>query len=567
MLQESIFVGMNDYVHISLPHFLDVIEKRLGEYREALFGTRQSFGMENAMLTSRLHNMQTLRQLIAQNKLTNGDFWGYGINHISDGVQEYSSIDVEVIKRTGGLNKHHEPFRNFMLLMFKVENNAFWVSTFVIDTCSPKINSSINSRFSLSIFEHARMRTIGQDIFVDIYFKGIGKPVSFQIETYHLARNYFSNQTLASYYIGQFEKLDNVPVESNSLKSATKQDRLKFANDTTSMLINGLSRLVLFYLYKQRGDKGNIYGNISANTGLHSAKESEDICTKLYAAGLAEWRDNRVFITESGRLWVEKFYEDQDDKIREFVYDDYDFALLRFLYEQEIPIKIDDFPEILMDEAPKLTTGYPSMNLHHMLEIEFRKYIDNPMNKYELNKAGRKYFEHLAKKKNFTFNGLNAALGKKNNNNIFISYSHANKQWLEKVQTHLKALKNYGQIEFDYWDDTKLISGDKWEETISHELDRAGIAILIISTDFFASDFIKAKELAPLLKNAEIKGTRIMPLIISHSIFKTTSIAQFQAVNDPLHPLDSLAETEQNKILVKMCDDIGTHMSVMPINK
>lgn len=105
-LLRFIFTGMKDHIHISLPHFLEVIEKRLDEYREALFGTRQSFGMNHAMLTAKLHNMQTMKQLIDQNELTKGELWGYGINHISDGEQEYLSADVEVIKRTGGQNKH-----------------------------------------------------------------------------------------------------------------------------------------------------------------------------------------------------------------------------------------------------------------------------------------------------------------------------------------------------------------------------------------------------------------------------------------------------------------------------
>jgi hypothetical protein len=165
------------------------------------------------------------------------------------------------------------------------------------------------------------------------------------------------------------------------------------------MNITGLARKILQYLYKHRDEKGHIYGSISSNLGLGSAEKSEEICKTLYTSGLAEFRDDRIFITDSGIKWIEQFYEQQNDRIREFVFDDYDFALLRFLYEQDIPIKLDEFPEILMNEAPKKTKGFPSMNLHHMLEIEFRKYINRPLNKYELNSDGRKYFEHLLKTK------------------------------------------------------------------------------------------------------------------------------------------------------------------------
>jgi hypothetical protein len=165
------------------------------------------------------------------------------------------------------------------------------------------------------------------------------------------------------------------------------------------MNVQGQALKVVQYLYKHQDEKGHIYGSISFNLGLGSAEKSEEICRILFTEKLAEFRDNRVFITDLGIKSVEQFYERQNDRIREFVFNDYNFALLRFLYEQDMPVKFEEFPEIFMDEAPKNTSGYPSMNLHHMLEVELRKYIDSPMNKYELNQSGRKYFEHLLKTK------------------------------------------------------------------------------------------------------------------------------------------------------------------------
>lgn len=144
---------------------------------------------------------------------------------------------------------------------------------------------------------------------------------------------------------------------------------------------------------------------------------------------------------------------------------------------------------------------------------------------------------------------------------IFISYSHEDINWLKKVKKHLKVL-NFDNTNIDVWEDTQIKSGDKWKVEIANSLAECKIAILLISTDFLASDFIQENELPPLLKAAEEKGTKILPLIIGHSRFlKNKNISIFQAVNDPASPLEDLKKNEQDKILVKLTDDIEDLLS------
>ena len=70
------------------------------------------------------------------------------------------------------------------------------------------------------------------------------------------------------------------------------------------MNVTGQARKVLQYLYKHQDDNGHIYGSISFNLGLGSAEKSEEICKTLYTDNLAEFRNDRVFITDSGRQWI-----------------------------------------------------------------------------------------------------------------------------------------------------------------------------------------------------------------------------------------------------------------------
>ena len=130
---------------------------------------------------------------------------------------------------------------------------------------------------------------------------------------------------------------------------------------------------------------------------------------------------------------------------------------------------------------------------------------------------------------------------------VFISYSHADKEWLERLKRHLKPLVRDGNLEC--WDDTRIQPGDDWKQEIQNALDTAQVAVLLISADFFASDFINENELPPLLTAAQLKGVRILPVILSASQFDWNSrLTRFQAVNPPNRPLARMSSADQEEV-------------------
>lgn len=139
---------------------------------------------------------------------------------------------------------------------------------------------------------------------------------------------------------------------------------------------------------------------------------------------------------------------------------------------------------------------------------------------------------------------------------IFISYSHEDDEWLKKVRRNLKSLQRYYD-NVKSWSDQEIMASDVWKDEIDKALRGATIAILLISPDFMASDFITNEELQPILNKAVVEGTKILSLILRPTaMLEESGILKYQAINDPKKPLSGMTEFEQEITLVKMVETI-----------
>src|SRR5262249_30999661 len=138
---------------------------------------------------------------------------------------------------------------------------------------------------------------------------------------------------------------------------------------------------------------------------------------------------------------------------------------------------------------------------------------------------------------------------------VFISYSHSDAEYLDRLLVHLKPLEKEGLI--DLWVDTRLRAGDRWRKEIDKALQRAMVAILLVSADFLASDFITDNELPPLLRDAEERGTRVIPLIVKPCRFtRDKNLRHFQSVNDPKRALVLLSAGDQEVIYDQVATEV-----------
>lgn len=136
----------------------------------------------------------------------------------------------------------------------------------------------------------------------------------------------------------------------------------------------------------------------------------------------------------------------------------------------------------------------------------------------------------------------------------FISYCHKDDSYLSRLLVHLRLLEKQGVLEL--WVDTKLHAGDLWRDQLASALDAASIAVLLVSADFLASDFIGDNELPPLLEKAKADGTRILPVVLSPCAFtRHPKLSAFQAVNHAI-PLGGLGYVEQEAVWDEVAQEV-----------
>ena len=142
-----------------------------------------------------------------------------------------------------------------------------------------------------------------------------------------------------------------------------------------------------------------------------------------------------------------------------------------------------------------------------------------------------------------------------NRDGIFISYSHKDARHLERLMIHLKPVVR--NLKIDVWDDTKIVAGQQWRDEIKEAMGRAKVAILLVSADFLASDFIIANELPPILGAAKAEGVQIFSVIISPCRFEQTKdLASYQAINSPSRALAKLPAAEREALWLRVANAV-----------
>ncbi len=142
---------------------------------------------------------------------------------------------------------------------------------------------------------------------------------------------------------------------------------------------------------------------------------------------------------------------------------------------------------------------------------------------------------------------------------IFVSYSHKDKNQKEELVVHLRSLQHLGII--DPWTDDKIEAGDRWLAAIEQALEKARIAILIVTENFLASKFIQSEEVPALLQRltetSEHKLT-VIPFITRQCNWKIFEwMNELQVRPNEAKPVWSAGRSYRDRVQTELMEEIA----------
>ncbi|MGB9293821.1 MAG: TIR domain-containing protein [Desulfobaccales bacterium] len=140
---------------------------------------------------------------------------------------------------------------------------------------------------------------------------------------------------------------------------------------------------------------------------------------------------------------------------------------------------------------------------------------------------------------------------------IFISYSHKDETWKDRLVTHLNVLQYQENLEI--WDDRRIEAGENWFLEIEAALNASSIALLLISANFLTSKFITEEEVPRLFQRRAQDGVRLIPVILQPCAWQTVRwLSPHLACPKDGRPLSSGTEHQINTDLTTITLEIDS---------
>jgi len=111
---------------------------------------------------------------------------------------------------------------------------------------------------------------------------------------------------------------------------------------------------------------------------------------------------------------------------------------------------------------------------------------------------------------------------------IFCCYSRKDQLLLDQLKNHLVPFQRQGLITI--WNDSDISPGTEWKAKINKHLNTAQIILLLVSSDFMASDYCYSNEMKRAMERHERGEARVIPIILRPVFWEEAMFGKLQAL-------------------------------------
>lgn len=129
----------------------------------------------------------------------------------------------------------------------------------------------------------------------------------------------------------------------------------------------------------------------------------------------------------------------------------------------------------------------------------------------------------------------------------FVSYSHRDGDFFDEFRQHVTMLHANGYLAI--WSDQEIEANDDWRKEIRNAIERAGLAVLLVTPGFISSEFIRYDELPLILLKRRDGRMEVCWIPVTDCDLVGTGLEGIQALCDAGAPLSRMRKSRRSSVL------------------
>lgn len=131
---------------------------------------------------------------------------------------------------------------------------------------------------------------------------------------------------------------------------------------------------------------------------------------------------------------------------------------------------------------------------------------------------------------------------------LVFSYAHVDEALRNELEKHLSPLQRMGRI--STWHDRRIVPGEEFAGQIDQHFGDADIILLLISSDFIASDYCYQIEMSNALQRHERGEAIVIPVILRPCAWKQLPFGKLQAATVDGKPIAQFSSFDEGFVQV-----------------